>query len=103
MGKRRVRCLQAHGVASDHIRVFDRREDRRQESKARYNVDGFASFEDGMDWNPDVVIVSLPSKLHMDYCLAAATGGKKISGAKSRYRTRLMGQQSYCLWWKSTS
>ncbi|MDQ7026832.1 MAG: hypothetical protein Q9P44_14885 [Anaerolineae bacterium] len=29
MGRRRVRCLQAHGIAAENIRIFDRRENRR--------------------------------------------------------------------------
>lgn len=76
MGRRRVRCLQAHGVLAENIRVFDQRKDRRQESKTKHGVDGFATFDDGMAWNPDVVIVSLPSKLHMHYCLTAARAQK---------------------------
>ena len=76
MGKRRMRCLQAHHVATENIRVFDQREDRRLESKTKYGVDSFSSFDDGMAWNPDVVIVSMPSKLHMQYCLAAAQAKK---------------------------
>lgn len=76
MGKRRVRCLQAHGVTAENIRVFDEREDRRLESKHKYGVDGFSSFDEGMAWNPDVIIVSLPSKLHMHYCLIAARAQK---------------------------
>ena len=76
MGKRRVRCLKAHGVQSDQIRIVDHREDRRNESQSLYNVAGFASFEVGMEWEPDVVIVSLPSKLHMEHCLMAARAGK---------------------------
>lgn len=76
MGRRRVRCLQAHGIPAEDIRVFDRREDRRLESKTKYGIDSFVSFEAGMAWNPDVLIVSLPSKLHMQYCLAAARAKK---------------------------
>ncbi len=76
MGKRRVRCLKAHGITADNIRVFDDREDRREESRHKYGVDGFASFDEGMAWNPDVLIVSLPSKLHMYYCLTAARAQK---------------------------
>lgn len=76
MGRRRVRCLQAHGVAAENIRVIDEREDRSLESKTKYKVDSLDSFEAGMVWNPDVVIVSLPTKLHMQYCLAAAEAQK---------------------------
>ena len=58
MGKRRIRCLQAHGVKPKHIRVFDQREDRRLECRSRYEVEGVTSFEDGMAWDPQVAINS---------------------------------------------
>ena len=78
MGKRRIRCLQAHGVAPARIRVFDHRVDRRLECKSRYEVESFASFEEGMNWDPQVVVNSLPSRLHMKYCLKAAQAGKDL-------------------------
>ena len=76
MGKRRVRCLQAHHIRADAIRVVDQREDRLSECQSLYGVHGFKTFDAGMNWNPDVVIVSLPSKLHMAHCLAAARAKK---------------------------
>ncbi len=76
MGKRRIRCLQAHGVLARDIRLIDRRADRRAESLERYAVDSFDDFASGWAWNPDVVIVSTPTKHHMRYCLEAARAKK---------------------------
>lgn len=72
MGKRRIRCLQAHGVPANEIRLLDRRADRREESRERYAVESFDDFAQGWAWNPEVVIVSTPTKHHMRYCLEAA-------------------------------
>lgn len=76
MGKRRIRCLQAHGVAASKIRLIDPRADRRLECVERYGVTGFEDFAAGWAWNPDVVIVSAPTRFHMRYCLEAARAGK---------------------------
>ena len=72
MGKRRIRCLQAHGIPARDIRLIDRRADRRAESQERYAVESFDDFASAWAWNPDVVIVSTPTKYHMRYCLEAA-------------------------------
>ncbi len=76
MGKRRIRCLQAHGVPAKDIRLIDRRADRRAESRERYAVESFDDFASGWAWNPDVLIVSTPTKQHMRYCLEAARARK---------------------------
>ncbi len=76
MGKRRIRCLQAHGVAAADIRLLERRADRQAESLKRYAVQSVADFATGWAWHPDVLIVSTPTKFHMRYCLAAARAGK---------------------------
>lgn len=76
MGRRRIRCLKKQGVKAQDIRIFDHREDRRLESKTKHNVDSFTSFDDSMNWEPDVLVVCLPSKLHMHYCLIAARSQK---------------------------
>ena len=76
MGKRRIRCLQAHGVPAANIRLVDGRADRRAESKDRYNVESFADFAAGWAWNPDVLIVCTPTKYHMQFCLEAARAQK---------------------------
>ena len=76
MGRRRVRCLLAHDILADNIRVFDQREDRRSESKSKHGVEGYTDFEDAITWNPDVILVCLPSRFHMHYCLIAARAQK---------------------------
>jgi predicted dehydrogenase len=64
MGKRRIRCLQALGVM-DIIGV-DLREDRRIETQKRYNVESYTFFSDAINcFLPDMVIISLPPKLHV--------------------------------------
>lgn len=76
MGKRRIRCLQAHGVPARDIRLIDPRADRRAESQDRYAVAGYADFASGWAWQPDVVIISTPTQQHMRYCLEAARAAK---------------------------
>ena len=76
MGKRRIRCLQAHGVPAQAIRLVDPRADRRAESQQHYAVAGYAEFATGWAWGPDVVIISTPTPQHMRYCLAAARAAK---------------------------
>ena len=76
MGKRRIRCLQAHGVPARDIRLLDPRADRRAESLERYEVRGYGDVAAGWAWNPDVVIVSTPTKHHLRYCLEAARARK---------------------------
>ncbi len=76
MGRRRIRCLNANGIAAEQIRLVDTREDRRAEARQTHGVEGFADLQGGMDWGPDVVIVSVPPTAHMDVCLTAARAGK---------------------------
>ncbi|MYE77930.1 MAG: Gfo/Idh/MocA family oxidoreductase [Chloroflexi bacterium] len=76
MGKRRIRCLQAHGVSARDIRLIDPRADRLAASQARYAVAGFADFATGWAWQPDVVVISTPTPQHMRFCLAAARAAK---------------------------
>lgn len=64
MGKRRIRCLQALGV-KDIIGV-DHRADRREESFAKYGVASVADLPAAWAAGaPNVVIISLPPKLHV--------------------------------------
>lgn len=76
MGKRRIRCLLAHGVPPGDIRLIDTRADRRAESWQRYAVTSVDDLTAGWAWNPDVVIVSTPTRHHMRYCLEAARARK---------------------------
>ena len=72
MGKRRIRCLLANDISPSNVRLIDRREDRRAECEERYGVKSFGEIDAGWAWNPDVVIVSTPTRYHLEYCLAAA-------------------------------
>jgi predicted dehydrogenase len=77
MGKRRVRCLLAGGVASDEIVVFDTRADRLDESRAKHGVGVTDDYESYLaDPNVTAVFVSVPGSLHMRFCAAAALAGK---------------------------
>ena len=74
MGKRRIRNLQH--LKAGELLGFDPRADRREESAARYGIETCASFDNGMAWDPDAVIVSTPPDLHAHYALRAARAGK---------------------------
>ncbi len=66
MGKRRVRNLQALGIKN--IVGFDQREDRREESLQKYNINVVSSFEDAMaNFNIDTFVISLPPDIHHIY------------------------------------
>lgn len=78
MGKRRVRCLLANGIAPDQIRIVDQRQDRRDESKSKHNVDGFDSLATGLRWGPDACLVSLPGERAAEVCTASIEAGKPV-------------------------
>lgn len=78
MGKRRIRCLLANGINPNQIRLVEVREDRREQVKQDYDVDSFTDFDDGMAWDPDAVLVSVPGALHMRFCVPAAAAGKHV-------------------------
>lgn len=78
MGRRRMRCLLANDVQSEQIRVVDVREDRRAEALDRHGVAGFDNLDDGLSWEPDVVIVSVPPAMHMEVLLPAARARRHV-------------------------
>ena len=66
MGKRRVRNL----LSLDNIEVFglDTKEDRRVEARDKYGIIVFDSTTDAFETvQPDIVIISVPPKMHMHY------------------------------------
>ena len=70
MGKRRIRCLIA--LKNKNIAGFDLRNDRVKESKLKYNIKGFNSFDLAIKkFQPDVLIISTSPKYHMKYAHAA--------------------------------
>jgi len=73
MGKRRIRNLQH--LKAGEIFGFDPRADRREESAARYGVKTCESFDEGMAWRPDAVIISTPPDQHLPYALSVARAG----------------------------
>lgn len=78
MGKRRIRCLLANGIASQQIRLFDPRADRRDESKTKYNVDGLADLETAMRWNPAAVCVCIPGERAAEVCAMALESRRHV-------------------------
>ncbi len=64
MGKRRIRCLLALGVAKENIFGLDLREDRRLEAEEKYGITTVTS-QEAVDFSAiKAVIVSLPPKCH---------------------------------------
>lgn len=74
MGKRRIRNLQALGVAP--VAGVDPRPDRRAEAAGKYGIDTFAGLEDALQkFKPDVFVISTPPDLHMHYAYQALERG----------------------------
>jgi predicted dehydrogenase len=78
MGKRRIRCLAANDVKAGQMRLVDLRADRRDEVLKKHQVAGFERIEDGLAWDPDLVLVSVPGAYHLPACLAALEAGKHV-------------------------
>lgn len=69
MGTRRLRDLSARDDVE--VRLFDRREDRRQRAAERFGVATCSTFDDGLDWAPDALVISTPPDAHDPYIEAA--------------------------------
>lgn len=66
MGKRRVRNLQALGIKN--IIGFDKREDRRNESVEKYQIEVVSSLEEAIsNFKIDAFVISLPPDIHHIY------------------------------------
>ena len=76
MGKRRVRNLRTLGLRA--IVGTDIRADRCDEAVGKYGIQAVPDFEAGMATNPDLVIVSTPPNLHLDFAREAVTQGKHV-------------------------
>lgn len=74
MGKRRARNLLALGQTD--IIGFDPRADRRQEVAQLYGIRVVDQFQEGMDTDPDVLIICAPPDLHSEYALLAVRKGR---------------------------
>ena len=73
MGRRRVRNLTHLGGCE--LAAFEPVAERREQVAAEHGVTTFGSFEDGMNWGPEALIISTPPDLHLPYALAAAKAG----------------------------
>ncbi|HSW16461.1 MAG TPA: Gfo/Idh/MocA family oxidoreductase [Ramlibacter sp.] len=72
MGRRRIRCLQRHGIA--HIAAHDLRADRRDAAAAEYGVHALAHLSAQDVSGYDLVVVSTPPDqhhLHLGWAIAA--------------------------------
>ncbi|MCC7087410.1 MAG: Gfo/Idh/MocA family oxidoreductase [Pirellulales bacterium] len=76
MGKRRIRCLLANGVSTEDLYLIDTRDDRRNEVREKYGVNGAEQLDAGMRWGPDAVVISVPGALHKTVLTAAIDAGK---------------------------
>lgn len=74
MGKRRVRNLQY--LKAGEILGFDLRQDRRKEAEKKYGIKTFESFQQGMQENPDILIISTPPDKHNEYIKLAIENKK---------------------------
>jgi predicted dehydrogenase len=77
-GKRRARCLIACGISPENIRVVDRRPDRRDECRTKYNVEGFPTLDEGLRWNPSTVLVCLPGERATEVCSIVLQAAKHL-------------------------
>ena len=65
MGKRRIRNLQELGVKD--IIGFDPKEERRKEAQKLYHIQTVADISEGLEKNPNCMIISTPPDLHYKY------------------------------------
>ncbi|MBF0511540.1 MAG: Gfo/Idh/MocA family oxidoreductase, partial [Candidatus Omnitrophica bacterium] len=70
IGKRHIMNLIAEGIAPADIGGVDPREDRRQETKARFGMSQvYARIEDSAKDNYDAAIICSPTSMHIDHAL----------------------------------
>lgn len=70
MGRRRVRNL-LH-IGGQEVAAFEPDPSRRDAAAAEGGIVVFDSFEEGLEWGPDALVVSTPPDHHHEYALAAA-------------------------------
>lgn len=73
MGRRRVRNL-TH-IGGNEIAGFEPDAGRREQAAAEGGIEVFESFERGLAWHPDALVISTPPDRHHEYALAAAERG----------------------------
>lgn len=73
MGRRRLRNLRFIGGVE--LAGFEPDDQRRAEVGREFELPVFATFERGLDWGPDALVISTPPDHHTEYALAAANAG----------------------------
>lgn len=69
MGKRRIRNLLIHDISPSRIFGFDLSPERCDEVRKTYHIKTIPNFDDAVSkFLPDVLIISTPPHLHMQYC-----------------------------------
>jgi len=73
MGRRRVRNL--HHLGSHEVAGVEPDEGRRSQVAAESDIATWPTFEAGLDWRPEAIVISTPPDHHTEYALAAAREG----------------------------
>jgi predicted dehydrogenase len=73
MGRRRIRNLEH--VGGCELAAFEPQANRRGNAAAEHGIPTFATFDDGLGWGPDALVISTPPDHHHEYALAAARAG----------------------------
>jgi predicted dehydrogenase len=73
MGRRRVRNL-LH-VGGIDVAAFEPASERREQAAVESGIRVFATFDDGLAWHPDALVISTPPDRHHEYALRAAELG----------------------------
>ena len=73
IGARHLSNLTVCGVAP--LALVDPLEERRTRLCAAGSVTGFETMEQGLSWDPELVVVASPTSLHIEHALAAARCG----------------------------
>lgn len=69
MGKRRIRNLKEIGI--NEIIGFDTNLERGKEVSEKYNISTFSNFDNVLKEKPNVMVISTPPDLHMEYAKIA--------------------------------
>ena len=82
MGTRRMRDLTALSTSRPHdpieIRLLDARADRRDAARDRFGITGVSTLAEGLDFEPDALVVSTPPHLHQEFVAAALERGSHV-------------------------
>jgi predicted dehydrogenase len=73
MGRRRVRNL--HHIGGTDVAAFEPDRERREQAEVESGIRVFGTFDDGLAWQPDALVISTPPDRHHEYALKAAEAG----------------------------